>query len=96
MSIIEQLFITITAVAGSGALWKFFSERMRVRAEQRKRMMENNDTTQYRQDLKNRIEEMSKQLEEANQKILQLTEEVAELRTENKFLKKEIDILKNK
>ena len=58
--------------------------------------MENNDSYQYREDLKIRVEKLQEQLEEANEKILMLTEQVAKLGTENKYLRKEIDILKSK
>lgn len=93
---LEQFFIMLTALAGSTAVWKFFESRMKMKAQQKKDEYENSDNTQYKEDLKKRVEEMSVALEEANQKILKLTEEVAELRTENKYLQKEIDILKSK
>jgi len=93
---LEQFFIMLTALAGSTAVWKFFESRMKMKAQQKKEEYDNSDNTQYKEDLKKRVEEMSVALEEANQKILKLTEEVAELRTENKYLQKEIDILKSK
>ena len=96
MSAIEQLFLTITAIAGSTALWKFFETRLKTRAEQKKLEMTNSDGTLYREDLKMRIERLQADLEEATESIIQLTKKVAELETENKFLKKEIEDLKNK
>jgi len=96
MDSLEQIFITIGAVAGSAGLWKFFESRMKLKAEMRKSDMDNSDSIQYREDLKERVEKMSQQLEEANQKILVLTQKVAELETENKYLIREIDILKRK
>ena len=96
MDSLEQIFITIGAVAGSAGLWKFFESRMKLKAEMRKSDMDNSDSIQYREDLKERVEKMSIQLEEANQKILALTQKVAELETENKYLIREIDILKRK
>lgn len=96
MDSLEQIFITIGAVAGSAGLWKFFESRMKLKAEMRKSDMDNSDSIQYREDLKERVEKMSLQLEEANQKILALTQKVAELETENKYLIREIDILKRK
>jgi len=96
MSNLEQIFIMIGAIAGSTALWKFFETRMRIKAEQRKEMFDNSDSSQYREDLKERVEKLTKQLEEANKKILALTEKVSALEVENKFLQKEIDILKSK
>jgi predicted nuclease with TOPRIM domain len=96
MDSLEQIFITIGAVAGSAGLWRFFESRMKLKAEKRKLDMDNSDSIQYREDLKERVEKMSIQLEEANQKILALTQKVAELETENKYLIREIDILKRK
>jgi len=96
MSIVEQLFITLTAVAGSTALWGYFGQRLKAKAEQRKLEMENSDGSLYREDMRMRIEQLQKDLEEATDSILALTKKVAELETENKFLKKEIEELKNK
>jgi len=96
MSSAEQILITIGTIAGSAGLWKFFEARLKMKAEQRKEEIENNDGVQYRDDLKNRVEKMSIALEEANAKILELTQKVAELETENKYLQREIDILKRK
>jgi predicted nuclease with TOPRIM domain len=96
MDSLEQIFITIGAVAGSAGLWRFFESRMKLKAEKRKLDMDNSDSIQYREDLKERVEKMSIQLEEANEKILALTQKVAELETENKYLIREIDILKRK
>ena len=96
MNTVEQIFITISAIAGSTALWKFFETRLKAKMDRNKEIEQNSDTSQYREDLKKRVEQMSAELEEARQMILALTKEVAELRTENKYLKKEIDILKSK
>ena len=96
MDSLEQIFITIGAVAGSAGLWRFFEARMKLKAERKKADMENDDSLQYREDLKERVEKMSLQLEEANKKILELTQKVATLETENKYLQREIDILKRK
>ena len=96
MSSAEQILITIGTIAGSAGLWKFFEARLKMKAEQRKEEIENNDGVQYRDDLKNRVEKMSMALEEASAKILELTQKVAELETENRYLKREIDILKRK
>ena len=94
MSALEQLFLTITAIAGSGVMWKFFETRLKARAEQKKMMMLNSDSSQYREDLKMRVERLSADLEEATEKIIELTKKVAELETENKYLHKEIEELK--
>jgi len=96
MSNFEQIFILLGAVVSSTALWKFFSDRMALKAEQRREMLKNSDSSQYRMDLKERVETLTIKLEEANEKILELTEKVSALEVENKFLQKEIDILKSK
>lgn len=96
MTNLEQMFIAISAIAGSTALWKFAETRITLKAKQKKEREENSDSSLYRMDLMKRVEEMSHELEEARQQILELTKEVAELRTENKFLQKEIEILKSK
>jgi len=92
----EQILITIGTLAGSAGLWKFFETRLKMRAEQRKDDLRNNDGVQYREDLKERVEKMSLALDEAHAKILELTQKVAELETENRYLHREIDILKRK
>ena len=96
MNSTEQILIIIGTIAGSTGLWKFFEARLKVKAEQRRSDIQNNDGAQYRDDLKNRVEKMSLALEEANAKILELTQKVDELETENKYLHREIDILKRR
>jgi hypothetical protein len=96
MNSTEQILITLGTIAGSAGLWKFFEARLKLKAEQRKDDIQNNDGVQYRDDLKNRVEKMSLALEEANARILELTQKVAELQTENRYLHREIDILKRK
>ena len=96
MNNLEQLFVMLTAVAGSTALWKFFETRLKARMDRQKEREENSDNSQYRNDLKARVEQMSIELKEAQDKILALTEEVAELRVENTYFKKEIERLKDK
>ena len=92
----QQILITLGTIAGSAGLWKFFEARLKLKAEQRKNDLQNDDGVQYRDDLKNRVEKMSVALEEASAKILELTQKVAELETENRYLHREIDILKRK
>ena len=96
MNNIEQFLITITAIAGSAGLWKFFESRLKIKSEQRREEMQQNDGIQYREDLKDRVEKMSLALEDANSKILELTQKVAELETENRYLHREVDILKRR
>ena len=96
MNSTEQILITLGTIAGSAGLWKFFEARLKLKAEQRKDDIQNNDGVQYRDDLKNRVEKMSLALEEANARILELTQKVAELQTENRYLHREVDILKRR
>ena len=96
MNSTEQMLITLGTIAGSAGLWKFFEARLKLKAEQRKDDIQNNDGVQYRDDLKNRVEKMSLALEEANARILELTQKVAELQTENRYLHREVDILKRR
>jgi peptidoglycan hydrolase CwlO-like protein len=96
MNSTEQILITLGTIAGSAGIWKFFEARLKLKAEQRKDELQNNDGVQYRDDLKNRVEKMSVALEEASAKILELTQKVAELETENRYLQREIDILKRR
>ena len=94
MDSLEQIFITIGAIAGSAGLWKYFETKMKLKEERKKAEIDNDGDLQYREDLKERVEKMSKQLEEANEKILLVTKKVGELEVENKYLQREIDILK--
>ena len=96
MTNLEQLFVLLGGIAGSTALWKFAETRLKIRTEQKQKMMDGSDSSLYRDDMKARIEKMSLDLEEANDKILALIEEVSILKTENKFLKREIERLKEK
>ena len=96
MSVVEQMFLMITAIAGSTAIWKYFETRLKTRAEQKRMMIKEGDGAQYRADLQLRVEKLQKDLEEATQQIIELTKKVAELETENKFLKQDIEDLKGK
>ena len=51
----EQILITIGTIAGSAGLWKFFETRLKMKAEQRKDELRNNDGVQYRDDLKKEL-----------------------------------------
>lgn len=89
-----QIIITALTLLGSAGIWKYAEARLRVKAEQKKEERSESDTILYRDDLKNRVEEMDKALKEAHKELLALTEKVAKLETENSFLRREIDILK--
>ena len=89
-----QIVITAITLLGSAGIWKYAEARLRVKAELRKEEQSTNDTVLYRDDLRNRVEEMDKALKEAHKELLELTQKVAKLETENSFLRREIDILK--
>lgn len=89
-----QIVLAVVTLLGSAGIWKYAEARLRVKAELRKEEQSTNDTVLYRDDLRNRVEEMDKALKEANKELLALTEKVAKLETENSFLRREIDILK--
>jgi hypothetical protein len=89
-----QIILAVVTLLGSAGIWKYAEARLRVKAELRKEEQSTNDTVLYRDDLRNRVEEMDKALKEANKELLALTQKVAKLETENSFLRREIDILK--
>ena len=103
MDNITQIVVTIATVAGSAGIWKFFEARLKVKAEEKKSELENNDGVQYRDDLKDRVRNMESLLarsadekDELREQVLQLTAEVHALRVKVDFLTKENDRLKNK
>ena len=86
MDNITQIIITLATVLGSAGIWKFFEARLKVKAEEKKTELQNNDGVQYRDDLKSRVTRLEELLEESSSKVLTLTAEVNQLRTEVKFL----------
>ena len=103
MDNITQIVVTIATVAGSAGIWKFFEARLKVKAEEKKSQLENNDGVQYRDDLKDRVRNMESLLarsadekDELREQVLQLTAEVHALRVKVDFLSKENERLKNK
>ncbi len=103
MDNITQIIITVATVAGSAGIWKFFEARLKVKAEEKKSQLENNDGVQYRDDLKDRVRNMEALLarsadekDELRSQVLLLTQEVSALRVKVEFLEKENDRLKNK
>lgn len=103
MDSITQIIITLATVAGSAGIWKFAETRLRVKAERKQQEHNNNDTVQYRDDLKNRVRNLEALLaqsatekDEMREKILSLTEEVSALRIKVEFLAKENERLKLK
>lgn len=103
MDIIQQIMITIAAVAGSTALWSFLSERIKAKTEARRELLKNDDSLQFRDDLKNRVRNMeallaksSEEKDELRDKVLELTSEVSSLKVKVEFLEKENERLKMK
>ena len=55
MNDITQVIVTVVSVAGTAGIWQFLQTRLKVKSEERKTQLENNDGVQYRDDLKNRV-----------------------------------------
>lgn len=98
---LAQIAITVVTVLGSGAAFQFYTNRMRLRADERREDLVNNDTHLYRDDLKNRVRNLEELLarsadekDEMRIKILELTAEVHALRVKVEFLEKENSLLK--
>lgn len=91
-----QIIVTIVGVLGSASIWKYMEARLKAKAEEKQTDLSNNDTVQFRDDLKARVARLEQLLEESNEKVIELTAEVHELRTEVKFLTKENERLKDK
>lgn len=103
MDNISQIIITIATVAGSAGIWKFAEARLKINAERKQKEQDNNDTVQYRDDLKSRVKNLetllatsSDEKDELRDKVLKLTEEVSALRIKVEFLEKENERLKMK
>ncbi len=90
-----QIIITIVGVLGSASVWKYMEARLRSKARDKQTDLNNNDTVQFRDDLKARVTRLEELLEDSSSKVLTLTAEVNQLRTEVKFLTRENDRLKN-
>jgi hypothetical protein len=98
---LAQIAITVVTVLGSGAAFQFYTNKMKLRAEQRKEDLVNSDTHLYRDDLKNRVRNLEELLaraadekDELRQKVLDLTAEVHALRVKVDFLERENQGLK--
>ena len=101
MDNLTEIVTIIGGVLGTAGIWKFAEARLKIKAEQKKEEIENNDGVQYRDDLKKRVTKLEELLEhsaqekdELRKQILKLTEEVASLRTKVEFLEKENERLK--
>ena len=102
MENIQQILITIGAIAGSTVFWQFMSDRIKAKAEARKDDLKNNDGMQYRDDLKSRVRNLedllaksSEEKDELRNTVLELTAKVSELSVKVEFLEKENERLKN-
>jgi predicted nuclease with TOPRIM domain len=89
-----QVIVTLIGVLGSASIWKYMEVRLRVNKTQ-------NDTVQFRDDLKQRVKNLEallndsgREKDELRQQILDLTAEVNSLRVEVEYLKKENERLK--
>lgn len=102
MEVIQQILLTLAAVAGSTVFWNFMSERLKAKAEARKDKYKNDDSMQYRDDLKDRVRNLesllaksSDEKDELRDQVLLLTSQVSELKVKVEFLEKENERLKN-
>jgi len=91
-----NIIITLVGVLGSASIWKYMEARLKAKAVEKRTDLNNNDTVQFRDDLKSRVARLEQLLEESNTKVIELTAEVHQLRTEVKFLTKENERLKDK
>ena len=89
-----EIVLAVVTVLGSGAAFKFYESRAKIKSAERIASQPEDINTLYRDDLKNRVEQMDLALKQANKELLELTQKVAHLETENSFLRREIDILK--
>jgi len=103
MDNITQIIITLATVAGSAGIWKFFEARLKVKSEEKKNELQNDDGVQYRDDLKNRVRNLEQLLatsadekDELRDQVLTLTQEVSALRVKVEYLEKENDRLKSR
>lgn len=98
-----QIIITIIGVLGSGAIWKFMETKITTRSREKREEIQNSDSVQYRDDLKNRVRNLESLLaqsadekDELREQVLALTAEVNALRVKVDYLEKENDRLKSK
>lgn len=103
MEDITQIIITVVSVAGTAGIWQFLQARLKVKSDQKKAELENNDGVQYRDDLKNRVRNLeallaasSDEKDELRDQVLALTQEVSALRVKVEYLEKENDRLKSR
>ena len=103
MENLTQIIITVVSVAGTAGVWQFLQTRLKLKSEEKKSELENNDGVQYRDDLKNRVRNLEALLaasatekDELRDQVLALTQEVSALRVKVEYLEKENDRLKSR
>ena len=103
MENITQIIITVVSVAGTAGIWQFLQTRLKVKSEERKSELKNNDGVQYRDDLKDRVRNLesllaksSEEKDDMRNRIETLIGEVNALRVEVNYLKRENERLKDK
>ena len=103
MENITQIIITVVSVAGTAGIWQFLQARLKVKSEERKSELKNNDGVQYRDDLKDRVRNLesllaksSEEKDDMRNRIEILIGEVNALRVEVNYLKRENERLKDK
>jgi uncharacterized protein HemX len=103
MENLTQIIITVVSVAGTAGIWQFLQARLKIKSDERKSELENNDGVQYRDDLKNRVRNLeallaasSDEKDELRDQVLALTQEVSALRVKVEYLEKENDRLKSR
>jgi len=92
---VVQVLITVLTVVGSAGIWKYLEARLKAKSDIKDQDLMQNDTVQFRDDLKQRVLRLETLLEESNASVIQLTAKVGRLETEVHYLTKENDRLKN-
>ncbi len=97
-----QIIVTAVTVLGSAGIWKYMEARLKSRSEEKAVDLQNNDGVQYRDDLKNRVQNLESMLasssdekDDLRNQVLALTEEVSALRIKVEFLVKDNERLRN-
>lgn len=92
---VVQILATVLTVLGSAGIWKYMEARLKAKQDSVSQGLAQNDTIQFRDDLKQRVLRLEALLEESNDKVIELTAKVGKLETEVHFLTKENERLKN-
>ena len=76
MEDITQIIITVVSVAGTAGIWQFLQARLKVKSEEKKSELENNDGVQYRDDLKHRVRNLEQLLSTSSDEKDELRDQV--------------------